>query len=123
MLSSACKTAGIPLGFHSSIMDWRHPDDLPRRGWERDTCHTMKGRPARYHESCDKARSQQLVLQERGGEAAALCGTLLGGLGAIVGGLIGAGAGVDQKIEISSADPISIGRVVAQLRPLARDRG
>lgn len=36
MLSAACKTAGIPLGFYYSIMDWHHPDYLPRRDWERD---------------------------------------------------------------------------------------
>ncbi len=36
MLSAACKTAGIPLGFYYSIMDWHHPDYLPRRGWEKD---------------------------------------------------------------------------------------
>ncbi|MCK7518829.1 MAG: hypothetical protein MZV64_14425 [Ignavibacteriales bacterium] len=28
------KKAGIPLGFYYSIMDWHHPDYLPRRAWE-----------------------------------------------------------------------------------------
>lgn len=41
MLSTACKTAGIPLGFYYSIMDWHHPDYLPRREWEKDR--TTKG--------------------------------------------------------------------------------
>lgn len=34
MLSESCRKAGIPLGFYYSIMDWHHPDYLPRRGWE-----------------------------------------------------------------------------------------
>jgi len=33
-LSAACKKAGMPLGFYYSIMDWHHPDYLPRRDWE-----------------------------------------------------------------------------------------
>jgi alpha-L-fucosidase len=33
-LSASMKKAGIPLGFYYSIMDWRHPDYLPRRAWE-----------------------------------------------------------------------------------------
>jgi alpha-L-fucosidase len=36
MLSAACRTARIPLGFYYSIMDWHHPDYLPRRSWEKD---------------------------------------------------------------------------------------
>ena len=36
MLSAACRTAGVPLGFYYSIMDWHHPDYLPRREWETD---------------------------------------------------------------------------------------
>jgi len=35
-LSVSMKKAGIPLGFYYSIMDWHHPDYLPRRGWEKD---------------------------------------------------------------------------------------
>ena len=35
------KKAGIPLGFYYSIMDWHHPDYLPRRDWEKDR--TTKG--------------------------------------------------------------------------------
>ncbi len=33
-LSQACKKEGIKLCFYYSIMDWHHPDYLPRRGWE-----------------------------------------------------------------------------------------
>ncbi len=35
-LSASMKRAGIPLGFYYSIMDWHHPDYLPRRAWETD---------------------------------------------------------------------------------------
>ncbi|BBO24719.1 MAG: alpha-L-fucosidase [Fimbriimonadaceae bacterium] len=33
-LSEACKEAGITLCFYHSIMDWHHPDYLPRRAWD-----------------------------------------------------------------------------------------
>jgi alpha-L-fucosidase len=33
-LADACKKQGIKLGFYHSIMDWHHPDYLPRRPWE-----------------------------------------------------------------------------------------
>jgi alpha-L-fucosidase len=35
-LSVSMKKAGLPLGFYYSIMDWHHPDYLPRRPWEKD---------------------------------------------------------------------------------------
>lgn len=34
-LSEACKKEGIKLCFYHSIMDWHHPDYLPRREWEK----------------------------------------------------------------------------------------
>jgi len=34
-LSEACKEGGITLCFYHSIMDWHHPDYLPRRAWEK----------------------------------------------------------------------------------------
>ncbi len=34
-LSDACRREGIVLCFYHSIMDWHHPDYLPRRGWEK----------------------------------------------------------------------------------------
>lgn len=35
-LAIACKKEGIQLCFYHSIMDWHHPDYLPRRDWEKD---------------------------------------------------------------------------------------
>jgi alpha-L-fucosidase len=32
-LAAACKAAGIKFCFYHSIMDWHHPDYLPRRAW------------------------------------------------------------------------------------------
>jgi alpha-L-fucosidase len=35
-LAAACKKQDIRLCFYHSIMDWHHPDYLPRREWEKD---------------------------------------------------------------------------------------
>jgi alpha-L-fucosidase len=35
-LAAECKNNGIKLCFYHSIMDWHHPDYLPRREWETD---------------------------------------------------------------------------------------
>jgi alpha-L-fucosidase len=35
-LAAACRRRKMPLGFYYSIMDWHHPDYLPRRDWEAD---------------------------------------------------------------------------------------
>jgi alpha-L-fucosidase len=35
-LSEACKKEGIKMCWYHSIMDWHHPDYLPRRDWETD---------------------------------------------------------------------------------------
>lgn len=35
-LADACQRQGIVLCFYHSIMDWHHPDYLPRRGWEKN---------------------------------------------------------------------------------------
>ena len=35
-LAEACQREGIRLCFYHSIMDWHHPDYLPRRPWETD---------------------------------------------------------------------------------------
>lgn len=35
-LSDACARRGIKLCFYHSIMDWHHPDYLPRRSWEQN---------------------------------------------------------------------------------------
>jgi alpha-L-fucosidase len=39
-LADACRRGGIRLGLYYSIMDWHHPDYLPRREWE------LQSRPA-----------------------------------------------------------------------------
>jgi alpha-L-fucosidase len=33
-LSDACRKHGLAMCWYHSIMDWHHPDYLPRRGWE-----------------------------------------------------------------------------------------
>jgi len=35
-LADACSAEGIKMCWYHSIMDWHHPDYLPRRGWETD---------------------------------------------------------------------------------------
>ncbi len=35
-LADACHDAGIKICWYHSIMDWHHPDYLPRRNWEKD---------------------------------------------------------------------------------------
>lgn len=35
-LATACRKEGLKLCFYYSIMDWHHPDYIPRRGWETD---------------------------------------------------------------------------------------
>lgn len=35
-LTKACEKYGIRMCFYHSIMDWHHPDYLPRRGWEKE---------------------------------------------------------------------------------------
>ncbi len=35
-LAAACKKYGLKFCFYHSIMDWHHPDYLPRREWEKD---------------------------------------------------------------------------------------
>ncbi len=34
-LSEACRKRGLKMCWYHSIMDWHHPDYLPRRGWEK----------------------------------------------------------------------------------------
>ena len=35
-LAEACRKEGIKICWYHSIMDWHHPDYLPRREWEKD---------------------------------------------------------------------------------------
>ncbi|RMH01726.1 MAG: hypothetical protein D6702_10615 [Planctomycetota bacterium] len=36
-LAEACARHGLKIGWYHSIMDWHHPDYLPRRGWEKES--------------------------------------------------------------------------------------
>jgi alpha-L-fucosidase len=36
-LAAECKKQGITLCFYHSVLDWHHPDYLPRREWEKET--------------------------------------------------------------------------------------
>ena len=48
-LAEACKAAGLKLCFYHSIMDWHHPDYLPRRTWDdRDASHADMEAYIRY---------------------------------------------------------------------------
>ena len=48
-LAEACKKAGIRLCFYHSIMDWHHPDYLPRRSWDtRDASQASLDRYVQY---------------------------------------------------------------------------
>jgi len=35
-LAKECEKAGVKMCWYHSIMDWHHPDYMPRRGWETD---------------------------------------------------------------------------------------
>lgn len=47
-LAQACKRHRVKLGFYYSIMDWHHPDYLPRRPWEQQTRPAGKADLNRY---------------------------------------------------------------------------
>ncbi|MCG8557135.1 MAG: alpha-L-fucosidase, partial [Proteobacteria bacterium] len=48
-LASATRNAGLRIGFYHSIMDWDHPDYLPKRPWEqRDASQARFGRYYQY---------------------------------------------------------------------------
>lgn len=36
MLANSCRKKNMALGLYYSIMDWHHPDYIPRRKWEKD---------------------------------------------------------------------------------------
>lgn len=59
-LSDACKEEGIKMCFYYSIMDWHHPDYLPRREWEKE--HRPEG-DANYDRYVEymKAQIKELV--------------------------------------------------------------
>src|SRR5664279_217268 len=46
--SKALRKRGIRVGWYHSIMDWHHPDYLPRRDWEKDSRPVGDARFSRY---------------------------------------------------------------------------
>jgi len=48
MVADACRRHGVRPCWYHSIMDWHHPDYLPRRDWERDTRPVNGARFERY---------------------------------------------------------------------------
>lgn len=63
MLVEVCREQDMPIGFYYSIMDWHHPDYLPRRSWEKDR--PAKGADFRRYVSYMKSQLQELVLKYR----------------------------------------------------------
>ncbi len=49
-LARACRARGLRVGWYHSIMDWHHPDYLPRRPWEADSRPVGDADYARYFE-------------------------------------------------------------------------
>jgi alpha-L-fucosidase len=47
-LAAECRRQGIKLCFYHSIMDWHHPDYLPRRPWEKENRPADGANPDRY---------------------------------------------------------------------------
>lgn len=60
-LSDACREEGMKLCFYHSIMDWRHPDYLPRRPWETDR--SAEGADFGRYIDYMKAQLKQLVTE------------------------------------------------------------
>lgn len=47
-LAAACRRQGMRICWYHSIMDWHHPDYLPRRDWEAERRSTAGARYSRY---------------------------------------------------------------------------
>lgn len=60
-LVQACREEKMPIGFYYSIMDWYHPDYLPRRSWEKDR--SARGADFKRYVSYMKSQLQELVLK------------------------------------------------------------
>ena len=58
-LAVACRKYGLKLCFYYSIMDWHHPDYLPRRDWE--TCMTMNDHWGYNNASTNYKSAQELI--------------------------------------------------------------
>ncbi len=61
LLVDACRQEKIPIGFYYSIMDWHHPDYLPRRNWEKDR--PARGANFKRYVSYMKNQLQELVVK------------------------------------------------------------
>lgn len=57
-LADACKKEGVVFCFYHSIMDWHHPDYLPRRQWQK---HTSEGAGYQNYVNYMKAQLKELV--------------------------------------------------------------
>ncbi|MBM3435414.1 MAG: hypothetical protein FJY07_04245 [Bacteroidetes bacterium] len=58
-LSEACREEGVKMCWYHSIMDWHHPDYLPRRGWETDR--STEGADLNRYISHMKAQLKELI--------------------------------------------------------------
>ncbi len=58
-LAAACKKFGLKFCFYYSIMDWHHPDYLPRRDWEKNR--TTEGADFNRYFSYMKAQLNELL--------------------------------------------------------------
>lgn len=67
-LADECRRQGIRIGFYYSIMDWHHPDYVPRRKWEKDR--TTEG--ADFNRYVEYMRGQIRELMSNYGEICAL---------------------------------------------------
>jgi len=59
-LAAACKQQGLTLCFYYSIMDWHHPDYLPRREWEK---RPSEGADYQTYMSYMKSQLKELVIR------------------------------------------------------------
>ena len=58
-LARACKREGMKICWYHSIMDWHHPDYLPRRNWEKDR--SAEGAQFERYVAHMKAQLRELV--------------------------------------------------------------
>jgi alpha-L-fucosidase len=58
-LAAACKKYGLKFCFYHSIMDWHHPDYLPRREWEKDR--SVEGADFNRYVAYMKAQLKELL--------------------------------------------------------------
>jgi len=58
-LAAACKKYGLKFCFYHSIMDWHHPDYLPRREWEKER--TTAGADFNRYVAYMKAQLKELL--------------------------------------------------------------